>query len=138
MPDITIHVDCQVSCATADVTHGHTHLTFLIGQHNLPGSQGVKHKLLDLNTCRAYTLTQVINCHSRSSNDMCFHFAPIRMHSFWIADTILTIHTNTALDHMDDFAIMWDRYRTRLIEGMSYIELLDAISIARSGASAVD
>src|SRR5574339_175 len=108
VPDVAVHIDCQIGGTTANVTDGHTHLTFLLGEDYFAGGQWIQHELLDLHTRRAHTLAQVIYRRGRSCDDVRFHFEPIAMHTLRIANPILSVHTKAALDHMDDFAIMRD------------------------------
>ena len=60
------------------------------------------------------------------------------MHTLRVTYPVLSIHSKTALDHMDDFAIVRDCHRTRLLEGMSNIKLLDDIAVDRRGPFAID
>jgi hypothetical protein len=123
--------------ATADVANRHTHLAFLIGQHHFTGSKRIQHKLLDLHARRADTLTQVVACRCGSGNNMRFHLEAIAMHPFRIANTILSIDGEAALDHMNDLAIVRNGDSTRLIQSMDNIILLDRISIHSHRAAAI-
>src|ERR1043165_1638019 len=68
---------------------------------------------------------------------MRFYFQAISMHSYRITNAVLSLDGKATLDDMNDFAIMWNRNRTRLIQGMGNIILLDHISIDRYRATAI-
>src|SRR5687767_13281435 len=115
MPHIPIDVYRQVSCATADITDGNTHLTFMIGQHYFSRSKRVQYKLLNLNACCPHTLTQVIHRCGSSSDDLRFDFKAIAMPASRIADAILSVNRKATLDHMNDFTIVRDCNRACLL-----------------------
>src|SRR5215207_6703407 len=110
MPHIAIYIDRQVSSTAADVTDCHAHLAFLFGEHHFTRSERVQHELLDLHACCSHTLTQVVTCSGRGSDNVCFHFQAIAMHPFRVADPILAIYGEPALDDMDDLTVMRDRH----------------------------
>jgi hypothetical protein len=47
---------------------------------------------------------------------MRFHFKAISMHPYWVADAVLAVHIEAALDDMDDLAVVRYRDRTRLLK----------------------
>ena len=71
------------------------------------------------------------------SDDMRFHFETIAMHPFRVADAILSVNGKSALDDVNDLAIMRDRHCACLLESMIHIELLDDIAIYRRRAATI-
>jgi hypothetical protein len=75
-------------------------------------------KLLDFHARRAHALTQVIAGRGGGSDNMRLYLQAIAMHALRVADPILPVNRIAALDHMDDFAVIRNRDRTRLIQSM--------------------
>src|SRR5215211_5073159 len=59
------------------------------------------------------------------------------MHALGVADAILSIHNEAALDDVDDLAVMGDRHGARLFQSMGEIILLDDVPIDGCRASAI-
>src|ERR1700690_1723205 len=114
VPNIAIHINCEVSCSAADVANCYAHLSFLLGQYNFSGSKRIQHKALDLNSGGADALPQIVHRCGGGCDDMHFHLETIAMHSNRSADALLAVHAKAALDDMNDLSVVWNRNRARL------------------------
>src|SRR5215216_6960528 len=59
------------------------------------------------------------------------------MHALRVANAILSIHGEAALDNVDDLAVMGDRHGARLFHSMGEIILLDDVPVDGCRASAI-
>src|SRR6185503_19983178 len=95
------------------------------------------HELLNVHASRAPALTQVVAAGGRGGDDMCLHFKTIPMHTIRIANAVLAVYGEPALDDMDDLTVMRNGNGTRLFERVQYIILLARIPAHSHGTSTV-
>ena len=111
VPDIAVDIDGHVGGPAADIAHHGAHLALGFGENHLRGGQRVEHELGHLYTGGLHALAQVLDRGSRGGDDMRFDFQAVAVHADRHADAVLPVDGETALDDVDDLAVMRDGHR---------------------------
>ena len=112
----TVRVDNQVRGARADISQANAEILFVGAKNAVRRHQRFADDVVDMQTGAIRRGHNILRCAGRRRDHMQVHFEPSRHHACGIANARLIIENELLRQKVQDFAIVRQRNRARLLD----------------------